>query len=125
MKENTRRKAKGRAREEIAEQSAENQESKGFFSSRLALVLIGVVGLAFIVYTMVTLSGIHGQIRERTEELNAIKEEITVQEIKNDAMSKTYNLTDSERSVYMERLARDELDYVKDGERVFVNVSGE
>ena len=84
-----------------------------------------LVGLAFVIYSLVTISGIQGQIRERTAQLNEIKEEITVQEIKNDAMSKTYNLTDSERSAYMERIARDDLDYVKEGERVFVNVSGE
>ena len=91
----------------------------------MAIVLLALVGLAFVVYALITLSGINSQIRERREQLNAIKDEITVQEIKNDAMSKTYNLTDSERSAYMERLARDELDYVKEGERVFVNVAGE
>lgn len=125
MKENTRRKAKGSRRAEKPSRPADNTEEKGFFSSRLGMVLIAVVALAFIVWALISLSGIHSQIRERQGELDEIKEEITVQEIKNDAMSKTYNLTDSERSAYMERLARDELDYVKEGERVFVNVSGE
>lgn len=123
MKEDTKKKKRALAKEEeIAEPS---QEKKGFFSSRLSIILIAIVVLAFIVYALVSLSGIHSQIRERTEELNEIKDQITVQEIKNDSMSKTYNLTDSERSEFMERLARDELDFVKEGERVFVNVSGE
>lgn len=104
---------------------AEDSQEKSIFSSRLAIVIGAIVALVFIVYSLVSLSGIHSQIRERTEELNAIKDEITVQEIKNDSMSKTANLTDSERSSYMEQIARDELDFVKEGERVFVNVAGE
>ncbi len=123
MKEDTKKKNRARAKEE--EIVEPDQEKKGFFSSRLSIILIAIVALAFIVYALVSLSGIHSQIRERTEELNEIKDQITVQEIKNDSMSKTYNLTDSERSEFMERLARDELDFVKEGERVFVNVSGE
>ena len=122
MKNDTKKKKQDPAKEK---DTAEKQEQKGFFSSKLGIVLIAIVGLAFVVYALVSLSGIHSQINERTEELNEIKEQITVQEIKNDSMSKTYNLTDSERTEFMERLARDQLDYVKEGERVFVNVSGE
>lgn len=125
MKEETKRKRRSRTKAEAVEETGEAAESKGFFSSRLAIVLIAIVAVAFVVYSLVSISGLHSQIRERTEELNTIKEEITVQEIKNDSMSKTYNLTDSERSEYMEQLARDELDFVKEGERVFVNVAGE
>lgn len=124
MKEETKRE-RGARRPSRSSEPAEKTEEKGFFPSRLGIVLLAVVALAFIVYSLISLSGIHSQIRERQGELDEIKEEITVQEIKNEAMSKTYNLTDSERSAYMERLARDELDYVKEGERVFVNVSGE
>ncbi|MBR1533934.1 MAG: septum formation initiator family protein [Ruminococcus sp.] len=123
MKEDTRKKKRALAKEDDADTAAEEQ--KGFFSSRLSIVLIAIVGLAFVVYALISLSGINSQIRERTEELNEIKDEITVQEIKNDSMSKTYNLSDSERTEFMERLARDELDFVKEGERVFVNVAGE
>lgn len=123
MKEDTRKKKRALAKEDATDEVT--QEQKNFFTSRLGIVLIAIVGLTFVVYALISLSGIHSQIRERTEELNEIREEITVQEIKNDSMSKTYNLTDSERSEFMERLARDELDFVKEGERVFVNVSGE
>ncbi|MBQ7219146.1 MAG: septum formation initiator family protein [Ruminococcus sp.] len=124
MKEERKRRNSRREAEPV-KKTEEVAESKGFFSSRIALVLIAIVAVAFIVYSLVSISGIHSQIRERSEELEKIKEEITVQEIKNDSMSKTYNLTDSERSEYMEQLARDQLDFVKEGERVFVNVAGE
>lgn len=129
MKENTSKKTKRTTKaaepEVFDEEIAEGKEEKGFFSTRLVVIIGAIVVLVFIVYSLISLSGIHSQISERTQELNAIKEEITVQEIKNDAMSKTANLTDSERSSYMEQIARDELDFVKEGERVFVNVAGE
>ena len=34
------------------------------------------------------------------------------------------NYSDEENAEYMEQIARTELDYVKNGERVFVNVTG-
>ena len=92
---------------------------------RLIYTLIGLIAAAFVVYSVVSIAGLQSQIRERRQELEAIKDEITVQEIKNEEMSKTYNLSGDERSEYIERIARDDLDYVKEGERVFVNVSGD
>ena len=57
--------------------------------------------------------------------LNELKEKITVQEIKNEEMQKLYDSTGSDFSKLAEQIARDDLDYIKEGERVFVNVSGE
>lgn len=125
MNKNQRTRTRDSKRAEKPSKPAENTEERGFFSSRVGIVLLTIVALAFIVYSLISLSGIHSQIRERQSELDEIKDEITVQEIKNEEMNKTYSLTDSERSSYMERLARDQLDYVKEGERVFVNVAGE
>ena len=92
---------------------------------RLAYVLISLIAAAFLIYSVISIAGLQGQIRERKAELDAIKDEITVQEIKNEEMNKMYNLSGDERSEYIERIARDDLDYVKEGERVFVNVSGD
>ena len=92
---------------------------------RLAIALIAAAAFAFIIYSVVSLIGIQAQINERKAELEDIRSQITVQEIKNEEMNKTYNLSDQERSDYIEQIARDDLDYVKEGERVFVNVSGD
>lgn len=113
---------------DVPEQRSAAGESEGKrrrFPSRLAVVLIAVAAFAFLIYSVVSLVGIQSQINERRAELNEIKGEISVQEIKNEEMSKTYNLNDKERSEYIEQIARDDLDYVKEGERVFVNVSGD
>lgn len=119
-------------REKNAKKPAENdnigeQDTKRGrrISSRLAFVLVAVVAVVFFIYSLVTLIGIRSQIRERREELGEIQDKIIVQEIKNDEMNRAYNLSDTEMSDYIEQIARDTLDYVKEGERIFVNVSGD
>lgn len=119
-------------REKNAKKPAENdnigeQDTKRGrrISSRLAFVLVAVVAVVFFIYSLVTLIGIRSQIRERREELGEIQDKIIVQEIKNDEMNRTYTLSDTEMSDYIEQIARDTLDYVKEGERIFVNVSGD
>lgn len=94
-------------------------------TSRLLIVLIAMLAFAFAIYSVISIAGIRRQLNERRQELSEIRDEITIQEIKNDEMSKTYNLSDKERSDYIEQLARENLDYVKEGERIFVNIAGE
>ena len=74
---------------------------------------------------MVSIIGIRSQIRERRAELEELKEQIAVQEIKNEEMQKLYDSTGSDFSALAEQIARDDLDYIKEGERVFVNVQGD
>lgn len=93
--------------------------------SRPVFILISVAAVAFLIYSMISIIGIQSQIRERKKELDELKEEITVQEIKNEDMQKLYDSTGSDFSALAEQIARDDLDYVKEGERVFVNVSGD
>ena len=57
-----------------------------------------------------------------TEELN---DEIVIQEVKNDEIKQVYELEDAENDAYIERVAREEFDYSKQGERVFINIAGE
>ena len=109
-----------------AEPFGEKAEGEGRGrTSRLIILLVAAAAFAFIIYSVVTIIGIRSQIRERRQELADIQGQITVQEIKNEEMDKTYRLSDEERSDYIEQIARDDLDYVKDGERVFVNVAGD
>lgn len=78
-----------------------------------------------MIYSMVSILNIQAQIRERRAELNELKEQITVQEIKNEEIQKLYDSTGSDFSALAEQIARDDLDFVKEGERVFVNVTGD
>lgn len=91
----------------------------------LVRVLISAVFVFMMIYSILTLSNINAQLAQKEQELNDIRDQIEVQEIKNEEMNKLYGYSGDELSAYIEQLARDELDYIKQGERVFVNVSGD
>lgn len=108
--------------------SEKDQQSEGRrIFTRPVIVVISLVAVAFLIYSMISIIGIQSQIRERKAELDDLKEQITVQEIKNEDIQKLYNSTgsDSDFSSLAEQIARDDLDYIKEGERVFVNVAGD
>ena len=102
----------------------EREEGRSLIS-RPVFVLLSLAAVAFLIYSMVSIIGIQAQIRERRAELDQLEEQITVQEIKNDEMQKLYDSTGSDFSALVEQIARDDLDYIREGERVFVNVTGE
>ena len=87
--------------------------------------MLCVVVLIFAVYSVVTLVNLYSQIGQKKSELEAINGEIAIQEIKNEEMNELYNSSDEEFSRYIEQIAREDLDYIKQGERVFVNVAGD
>ncbi|HIU50727.1 MAG TPA: septum formation initiator family protein [Candidatus Limousia pullorum] len=84
---------------------------------KLALVV-------FAVYAVVTLLNQHIEILEKHQTLSDLETDIMVQEIKIEEIQNVKNYSDEENAEYMEQIARTELDYVKNGERVFVNVTG-
>lgn len=84
---------------------------------KLALVV-------FVVYAVVTLLNQHIEILEKQQTLSDLETDIMVQEIKIEEIQNVKNYSDEENAEYMEQIARSELDYVKNGERVFVNVTG-
>ena len=111
-----------------SEKTAGKESSKAEgrrFLSRPVIIVLSLAAVAFLIYSLVSIIGIQSQIRERKAELDELKEKITVQEIKNDEMQKLYDSTGSDFSALAEQIARDDLDYIKEGERVFVNVTGD
>jgi len=87
-------------------------------------VLCAVV-LVFAIYSLVTLVSLYSQIGDKKGELKEINNKIAIQEIKNEDMNSLYNSSDEEFAEYIEQIAREDLDYIRPGERVFVNVSGD
>ncbi len=88
-------------------------------------IILCVVVLVFAIYSVVTLIDLYSQIGEKKSELDDINEEINIQEIKNEEMENLYNYSDEEFSKYVEQIAREEFNYIRQGERVFVNIAGE
>ena len=65
------------------------------------------------------------QINEKSQELADLQEQVETQKIKNEDMKHALNADEEETKEYIERVAREDLDYAKPGERVFVNIAGD
>lgn len=93
------------------------KKQKGSFLLRTSI-------FAFAVYIIVALVNQQVQISQKREELDLIKQQIQIQEIKNDDIKHVLSTDTSENSDYIERVARENLHFAKPGERVFVNIAG-
>ncbi len=100
-------------------------KSKRLIDNRFARAVISVVLIVFAFYVVFTLVNQQVEIARKKELLDHLNEEIVIQEVKNDEMKQVNEFDDSENDAYIERVAREEFDYSKQGERVFINVAGE
>ncbi|MDE7390762.1 MAG: septum formation initiator family protein [Lachnospiraceae bacterium] len=98
------------------------KKSKGRRSINIILSLTLVI---FAFYAVFTLVNQQIEISRRKEELKAFQDSIAIQELKNNEIKQVYELDDDENDAYIERVAREEFDYSKQGERVFINIAGE
>lgn len=87
--------------------------------------LLYFVIFGFAVYSVITIVNQSIAIEAKKAELQKIQNKIVVQEIKNDDLKEVNNFTEQEKEEYIEQAARDTNGYVKSGERVFINVSGD
>ncbi len=101
------------------------KKRKKKFLTKGNLAVISVILAVFTLYAVITLVDQQMKIAEKKEELGKIQDEIFLQEVKNDELNDIYNLDDEENNAYIERVAREEFDYSKKGERVFINIAGE
>jgi len=88
-------------------------------------ILLFVAGFAFLVYASFQIISQSVKLSEGNERLAEIKHQIEINEIKIDYQEQVKNYKGDDLSEYIENIAREDLDYVKSGERVFVNISGD
>jgi len=105
--------------------SKTNRRKKTKSNKKFVSFVISIAVIVFAFYAVVTLVDQQLKIAEKKEELASLQNEIFIQEVKNDDLNNVYNLEDSENDAYIERVAREEFDYSKQGERVFINIAGE
>ena len=87
-------------------------------------IILKIAVLSFCVYISFVLVNQQIQISNKKEELNTLNQKITSQSVKNDEMKNIVASDTNENEAYIERIARECLDFAKQGERVFVNVIG-
>ena len=92
---------------------------RGFIPLRLALfVLAGAALVTHIFWQM--------RIMDKRAELATLQTQIEIQNARNAEIQKTVSSLENDRGLrdYAERKAREDLDYAKPDERIFVDVGG-
>ena len=90
---------------------------------RYLLLYLAIIGFAF--YAVITIINQNVQIAEKKAELTDLQQQISVVEIQSQYLKKVQNYKGDDLKKYIEKIAKDELGYVGDGERFFINVAGE
>ena len=91
----------------------------------LRYMILCAVFVVFIVSAFFVIRSNNKQIKVKTQELNAIKNELSIQEIKNSEVELRSKYLDDEqfKELFISEEAR-KLDYVKQSERVFIITAG-
>ena len=88
-------------------------------------LILYVAAFAFLVYASFTIISQSVEINSKREQLKNLKHDIEIVEIENDYLNEVKNYSGDDLSDYIENIAREDLDYVKNGERVFIKISGD
>ncbi len=92
-------------------------------------LLLYVVLIVITLYSLFLMVDLQIRIKNAGDELNKIEEKIFTQEQTNAELKKVADAVDRNDDKafadYVEKIAREDLDYVKNGEVVFVNIAGD
>lgn len=105
-------------------QRKRTKKKKGITIKRTDLIIYSITVL-LVGYAIVTLITQNISINQKTAELQDINDQIIIEEVKNDEINDILNSSKSENAAYIEKTAREDLDYAYKDERIFINISGE
>ncbi len=86
--------------------------------------MLRIAVFVFAAYFLTLLVNQQAQIKRKQEQLASVRQEIKIQEIKNDDIKSAASGGKNASSEYVERAAREGLDFAKPEERVYVNIAG-
>lgn len=87
-------------------------------------LLLYVAAIGFVFYAVITIINQNVRIAEEKAKLSELQQQINVIEIQSDYLEKVRNYKGKDLAEYMERIAKEDLGYVGQGERIFINVAG-
>ncbi len=90
---------------------------------RYILLYLAIIGFAF--YAVITIINQSVQISDKKSELLELQQQINVIEIQTQYLEKVQSYEGDELSEYIEKIAKEELGYISEGERIFINVAGD
>ena len=119
---------KRHAKKALTDQTPEKTTLKEITPKKLKkkkYILLYVAIIGFVFYAVITIINQSVQIADKKAELQELQQQINVVEIQTQHLQQVQNYKGEELSEYMEKIAKDELGYVSEGERIFINVAGE
>lgn len=95
------------------------EKYRGFLPLRVALFLLAGAALVLLLSWQM-------RIAEKRAELETLQTEIVNQNARNEEIRKTVDALENDEGLqeYAKRRAREDLDYARPGERIFVDVGG-
>ena len=118
-------KASAAAEEALETKSGPRVVERPKKKSKLRYVLLYLAAIGFVFYAVITIINQNVKIAEKRAELSEIQQHINVVEIESDYLEKVQGYTGEELNEYMEKIAKEDLGYVSNGERIFINVAGD
>ena len=107
----------------VKESTAASRQTEDGAIKEITLIYLAIIG--FVFYAVITIINQNVQIAEKKAELTDLQQQISVVEIQSQYLKKVQNYKGDDLKKYIEKIAKDELGYVGDGERIFINVAGE
>ena len=90
---------------------------------RYILLYLAIIGFAF--YAVITIINQNIQIADKRAELNELNKQINVVEIQTKYLQKVQGYEGQDLEEYISKIAKEEMGYVSEGERIFINVAGD
>ncbi len=88
-------------------------------------IILRIALLAFAVYIVVSIVNQQIQIGQKKQELSTVSQQLNAQNLKNEELKTALETGTTDSDEFIQRKAREELNYVKPNERVFVNIAGD
>ena len=119
------RRKKERERQRRGRNDAGMKVINGKPKRRKRSIILRIALLAFAVYIVASIVNQQIQIGQKKQELSMVSQQLNAQNLKNEELKTALETGTTDSDEFIERKAREELNYVKPNERVFVNIAGD
>ena len=87
-------------------------------------ILLYLAAIGFVFYAVITIINQNVRIAQEKARLSELQQQINVIEIQSDYLEKVQQYKGKDLADYMEKIAKEDLGYVGQGEKIFYNVAG-
>lgn len=113
------------SKENVSGSEADIKEIKPKKVRKKRHILLYIAIIGFVFYAVITIINQSVEISKKRIELQNLQQQINVVEIQTQYLSKVQNYSGEELEEYIEKIAKEDMGYIGEGERIFINVAGE